>query len=41
MTPRGAYQTVDIHVMPILPAWAFVLLAGLLSIAAWIREGRR
>ncbi|MCB2094634.1 MAG: hypothetical protein H6901_07915 [Rhodobacteraceae bacterium] len=41
VTPRGAYQTVDIHVMPILPAWAFVLLAGLLSIAAWIREGRR
>ncbi|MDH5529619.1 MAG: hypothetical protein OEY05_06230 [Paracoccaceae bacterium] len=41
ITPRGAYQTANIRITPILPAWAFVLLAALLSIAAWMREGRR
>jgi hypothetical protein len=41
ITPRGAYQTANILITPILPAWAFVLLAALLSIAAWMREGRR
>lgn len=41
ITPRGAYQTADIRSNPILPAWAFLLLAALLSIAAWLREGRK
>ncbi|MFT4742709.1 MAG: hypothetical protein ACI91Z_000682 [Yoonia sp.] len=41
ITPRGAYQTADISSNPILPAWAFLLLAALLSIAAWLREGRK
>jgi hypothetical protein len=41
MTPREAYRTADITVSPLLPAWAFLLLASLLIIAAWIREGRR
>ncbi|SFS00452.1 hypothetical protein [Yoonia litorea] len=41
ITPREAYRTVDISITPILPAWAFVLLASLLMIGAWLREGRR
>ena len=41
ITPRDAYQTADITITPVLPAWAFLLLASLLMIAAWMREGRR
>lgn len=41
ITPRGAYRTADISITPILPAWAFLLLASLLVIGAWLREGRR
>ena len=41
ITPRGAYRTADISITPLLPAWAFLLLASLLVIGAWIREGRR
>ena len=41
VTPRGAYVTADISITPILPAWAFLLLASLLAVAAWLREGRR
>jgi len=41
ITPREAYQTADITITPLLPAWAFLLLASLLMIGAWIREGRR
>jgi len=41
ITPRGAFQTADIRINPILPAWAFLLMAALLSIAAWLREGRK
>ena len=41
ITPRGAYQTADISSNPVLPAWAFLLLAAVLSIAAWLREGRK
>jgi hypothetical protein len=41
ITPRNAYATVDIRVMPLIPAWAFLLLAAAFSIAAWLREGRR
>ncbi|MCC0064735.1 MAG: hypothetical protein H6895_11710 [Defluviimonas sp.] len=41
ITPRGAYRTLDIRVAPILPAWAFLLLAMALALAAWLREGRR
>ncbi|MCG3266921.1 hypothetical protein [Yoonia sp. I 8.24] len=41
ITPRGAYQTADISITPILPAWAWLLLAAMLSIGAWLREGRR
>jgi len=41
ITPRGAFQTAEIRINPILPAWAFLLLASLLIIGAWLREGRR
>ena len=41
ITPREAYVTADVSVAPVLPAWAFLLLASLLAIGAWLREGRR
>ena len=41
ITPRGAYVTADISVAPLLPAWAMLMLAALLAVAAWLREGRR
>ena len=41
ITPRGAYRTADVSVTPLLPAWLALLLAGLLVISAWLREGRR
>jgi hypothetical protein len=41
ITPRGAYRTADISITPLLPAWAFLLLAALFIVGAWLREGRR
>ncbi len=41
ITPRGAYQTADISIMPLLPAWAWLLLASLFVVGAWLREGQR
>ncbi|WP_073129171.1 hypothetical protein [Palleronia salina] len=41
ITPRGAYLTADVTTRPILPAWAWLLLAAMLSLGAWLREGRR
>ena len=41
ITPRGAYQTEDINSKPVLPAWLFLVIAALLSIGAWLREGRK
>lgn len=41
VTPRGAYQTADISITSLLPAWAWLLLAASLSVFAWVREGRR
>ena len=41
LTPREAYVTTDVRVSSLLPAWAFLLLAALLAIGAWLREGRR
>ncbi len=40
ITPREAYETADISIAPLLPAWAFLLLASGLIIGAWVREGR-
>ena len=41
ITPRQAFRTAEINITPLLPAWAFLLLASLLMIGAWLREGRR
>jgi len=41
ITPREAYLTTDVTIAPLLPAWAFLLLASLLAVAAWLVEGRR
>ncbi len=41
ITPRGAYVTADVTLTPLAPAWLFLILAALLSVGAWLREGRR
>ncbi len=41
ITPREAYLTADVRVNPLLPAWAFLLIAAALTVGAWMREGRR
>ena len=41
ITPRKAYLTADVTIIPIVNAWLFLLLGSLLIIAAWLREGRR
>lgn len=41
ITPRGAYLTQGIRVAPLLPPWAWLALAAMLSLAAWLWEGRR
>ncbi|HMO73541.1 MAG TPA: hypothetical protein PKC84_18210, partial [Paracoccaceae bacterium] len=40
ITPRGAYATRDIRVAEVLPAWAWLVLAAGLALAAWLVEGR-
>ncbi len=41
ITPREAYRTKDIRIVPLLPPLAFLLLAAGLMIGAWLLEGRR
>jgi hypothetical protein len=41
VTPREAYLTTDVTVAPFLPAWAWLLLAAGLAVAAWLIEGRK
>ncbi len=41
LTPREAYVTTDLRVAPLLPAWAWLALAGALVVGAWLLEGRR
>ncbi len=41
ITPRDAALTTDLRVSPLVAAWLFLALAALLSVAAWLREGRR
>ncbi len=40
LTPRGAYRTTDVQVIPLAPAWLMLLLGALLMVFAWLREGR-
>ena len=41
ITPRNAFITQDVSIAPVLPAWAWLLIASMLTLAAWLREGRR
>lgn len=41
LTPRGAYETLDVRQTPILPPWLVLILAIGLITAGWLREGRR
>ena len=41
ITPRAAYLTADVTVVPLISSWLFLLLGALLMVGAWLREGRR
>ncbi|MEO1307606.1 MAG: hypothetical protein AAFV38_06660, partial [Pseudomonadota bacterium] len=41
ITPREAYLTADVTVIPLVQAWLFLLVAAMLTIGAWLLEGRR
>lgn len=41
ITPRAAYLTADVMITPLAPAWLFLLIAAMLSVGAWLWEGRR
>ncbi|MEP3347535.1 MAG: hypothetical protein ABJN34_08360 [Litoreibacter sp.] len=41
LTPRNAYVTTNVTVTPIVSPWLFLLLAMVLTVGAWLREGRR
>jgi hypothetical protein len=41
LTPRAAYETLDVRQTAILPGWLVLLLSAFLITAAWLREGRR
>ena len=41
VTPRAAYLTTDVTITPLIAAWMFLLLAAALTVAGWLREGRR
>ncbi|MCY4180862.1 MAG: hypothetical protein OXD48_11435 [Litoreibacter sp.] len=41
LTPRDAYVTTNITITPLVSPGLFLARAGLLSVAAWLREGRR
>lgn len=41
LTTRQAYVTIDVTVRPLIAAWLFMVLAAALSLAGWLREGRR
>lgn len=41
LTPRNAFVTTNVTVTPLVSPWLFLLLAALLTVGAWLREGRR
>ena len=41
ITPREAFQTADIRVIPLVAPLLFLLAAMALTLGAWLREGRR
>lgn len=40
ITPREAFETLDVRQTPLLPAWLVLMLASALIVAGWLREGR-
>ncbi|WP_136442015.1 hypothetical protein [Pacificoceanicola onchidii] len=40
ITPRDAYETLDVRQSPLLPGWLVLLVASALIVGAWLREGR-
>ncbi|GFE63054.1 hypothetical protein [Litoreibacter roseus] len=40
LTPRNAYLTTSVTITPLISAWLFLAIAALLTIGAWLREGR-
>lgn len=40
ITPRAAFETLDVRQTPLLPAWLVLMLAALMIVGAWLREGR-
>jgi len=41
LMPRNAYETRDVTQSAILPPWLVLLMASLLIVGGWLREGRR
>ncbi|SHH52364.1 glutamine amidotransferase [Marivita hallyeonensis] len=41
ITPREAFETLDVTQTPMMPGWLTLLLASALILGAWLREGRR
>ena len=41
LTPRNAYETSDVTQTALLPPWLVLLLASVLIVGGWLREGRR
>lgn len=41
LTPRQAFLTANVSITSLIPAWLFLLLASMLSVGAWLWEGRR
>jgi len=41
LTPRNAALTTDFSISPLIAAWAFLAMVAALTLAAWLREGRR
>jgi hypothetical protein len=41
ITPREAFETLDVTQTPLMPGWLTLLLASFLILGAWLREGRR
>ncbi len=41
ITPREAYLTADVRLIPLVSPWLFLLLTAALILGGWLREGRR
>ncbi len=41
LTPRAAFETLDVARAPLLPGWLLLMLASGFIIAGWLREGRQ